>query len=81
MLLESGVRSFFTFQEALVSSFRRVVRSGVHQALDRGDGRERCVVASIAALSVERAEGNHWSSWFGKRVSGGEGRANPLVYP
>ena len=53
-----------------MNSFRRVVRSGVHQALDFGEGRDRGAVFSITAVSVERAEENHWSSWLGEGVSG-----------
>jgi len=45
-----------------VNSFRREVRSGVHQALDLGEGQGRGAVASIVAVSAERAEENHWSS-------------------
>jgi len=58
-----------------VNSFLRVVRSGVHQALDLGDGRDRGEVFSITAVSVERAEENHWSNWLGEGVSGGGGMA------
>ena len=56
-----------------MNTFGRVVRSGVHEALDCGDGRERGEVASIAAVSVERGEENHRSSWLGEGVSGGGG--------
>ena len=55
-----------------MNSFARVVRSGVHQALDFGDGGDRGAVLSITAGSVEMAEGNHWSSWLGEGVSVGE---------
>jgi len=65
-------------REAFVNSFRRVVRSGVHQALDFGEGRERGAVASIAVVSAERAEENHWSSWLGEYVSGGGGTSQFL---
>ena len=58
---------------AFANSFRRVVRSGVHQALDFAEGRERGAVASTIFVSAERAEENHWSSWFGEAVSGGGG--------
>jgi len=58
---------------AFENSFRRVVRSGVHQALDFGEGRERGAVASIVVVSAERGEENHLSSWFGEGVSGGGG--------
>ena len=53
-----------------MNSFQRVVRSGVHQALEFGDGRERAAVASIVVVRAERAEENHWSSWFGEGVEG-----------
>ena len=53
-----------------MNSFRRVVRSGVHQALDLGDGRDRGAVVSIVVVSAERAEENHWSTWLGDGVSG-----------
>jgi len=56
-----------------VNSFRRLVRSGVHQALDIGDGCGRGAVASIIAVSAERAEEKHWSSWLGEGVSVGGG--------
>jgi len=56
-----------------VNSFRSVVRRGVHQPFDLMDGRDRGAVASIAALSAERAEENHWCSCLGERVSGGSG--------
>ena len=54
-----------------MNSFRRVVRSGVHQPLDLGEGRDRGAVFSITAVSVERAKENHWSSWLGAGVKGG----------
>ena len=63
---------------AFVNSFRRVVRSGVHHALDLGEGRERGVVASIAAVRAERAEENHWSSWIGEGATGGGGTSQSL---
>ena len=47
---------------AFVNCFRREVRSGVHQALDLRERRERDAVASIVVFSVERAVENHWSS-------------------
>ena len=56
-----------------MNSFRWVVRSGVHQALDFGEGRERGVLSSIVAVSADRAEENHWSSCLGEGASG-EGR-------
>jgi len=40
-----------------VNSFRIVVRSGVHQASDLGDGRDPGAVFSIIAVSLEMAEG------------------------
>ena len=49
------------------------MRSGVHQALDFGEGREWGVLSSIIAVSAERAEENHWTSWLGEGVSGGGG--------
>jgi len=49
-----------------VNCFRRVVRRGVHQPFDLGDGRERGVVVSITVGSAERAEENQWSSWLGE---------------
>jgi len=67
-------------REVLAKSFRRVVRRGVHQALDHGDGREWGTVASIAIVSVERAEENHWSSWLGEGVSGGGGASQSLSF-
>jgi len=61
-----------------VNSFRRAVRSGVHQALDLGEGRDRSAVFSITAVSVERTEENHWSNWLGEGVSGGGGARQVL---
>jgi len=49
------------------------VRRGVHHALDLGEGRERGVLFSITAVSAERAEENHWSSWLGDGAPGGGG--------
>ena len=63
---------------AFANSFRRVVRSGVHQALDIGEGRELGAVASIVVVIVERAEENHWSSWLGVGVLGGGGTSHSL---
>jgi len=40
-----------------------------------GDGREQGALASIAVVSMERVEENHWSSWLGEGGEGGEGRA------
>jgi len=63
-------------QVAFVNSFRRVVRSGVHQASDLGEGRERGAVASIVDVTGARAEENYWSSWLGEGVSGGGGTSH-----
>ena len=54
-----------------MNSFGRVVKSGFHQALDLGDGRDRGAVVSITAMSVDRAQESHWSSWLGEGVYGG----------
>jgi len=54
-----------------MNSFRRIVRSGIHQDLDFGEGCEWGAVASIVVVRAERAEENHWSSWLGKGKSGG----------
>jgi len=35
-------------------------------------------VFSIAAVSVERAEEHHWSSWLGEGLSGGGGTSQFL---
>ena len=56
-----------------MNSFRRVVRGGIHQPFDLRDGRDRVPVASIAAVSVEKAKETHWSSLLGEGVTGGEG--------
>jgi len=61
---------------AFMNSFRREVRSVVHEALDLVEWRERGAVASIVVVSVERAEENHWSSSLGEGASGGEGPAS-----
>jgi len=52
------------------------VRSGVHQAFYFGEGLEWGVLSSIVAVSAERAEENHRSSWLGEGVLGGEGFAS-----
>ena len=57
MAWESGVRSLLALQLAFVNSFRRVVRSRVHQALDFGEGCKWGVLSSIVVVSAERAEG------------------------
>ena len=69
-----GVGGLELFSPAVgfVNSFQRVVRSGVHQAFDFGEGREQGVLASIVVVSAERADENHWWSWLGEGVSWGE---------
>ena len=57
--------------ETLLNSFRRVVRSAVHQAFDLGDGLNRGAVVLTTAVSMERAEENHWASWLEEGVLGG----------
>ena len=42
-----------------MNSFQRVVRSGVHQALDFGEGHELGAVGSIMGVRVEGAEESH----------------------
>jgi len=66
------------FRVAFVNSFRRVVRSGVHQALDLGDGRDRGAVVFIVVVSAARAEEHHWLSWLGDGVSGAGGTSQLL---
>ena len=78
MMKASGVWYFMARRGAFVNSFRRVVRIGVHQALDVGDGCDRCVVASIVVRRAERGEENHRSSWLVERVSGGGGTSQSL---
>jgi len=56
------VQSFLALRVVFENSYRRVVRRGVYQALDHGEGRERGVLSSIVVVSAERAEENHWSS-------------------
>jgi len=41
-----------------------------------GEGRERGVLSSIVVVSAERAEENHWWSWLGRELRGGEGSAS-----
>jgi len=60
------VRGFLPLRVAFVTTFQRVVRSGVHQALDFEEGCEQGAVTSTVAVSAERAEENHWSSWMGE---------------
>jgi len=78
MVYVSGVRSFLTLPVPFVNSFMRVVRSGVHQVLDFGEGRERGAVALIVVVSVARAKENHWSSWLGEGASQGGGTSQSL---
>jgi len=56
--------------------FRKVLpvggQSGVHEALDFGEGSKRGAVASIVVVSAERAEENSWSSWLWVGTSGGK---------
>ena len=54
-----------------MNPFRRVVRRGVHQLFDLGDGLERGAVVSTTVVSAERSEENHWSSWLGEGISAG----------
>jgi len=67
------VKVFLALREAFVNSFWRVVRTRVHQPFALMDGRDRSVVVSIAALTTERSEENHWSSWLGNGGRGGGG--------
>ena len=53
-----------------MNCFPRVVRSGVHQPLDLGDGRDWGAVVSITAVSVERGAENEESSWLGEGGGG-----------
>jgi len=74
----SGVWSLLALRVAFANCFRRIVRGGVHQALDVREGCERGAVASIVVVSAERAEENHWSSWLGEGVLGGGGTSHSL---
>jgi len=60
------MQSFLALGVAFVNSFRRVVRSGVHQALDSGEGREWGAVALMVLVRVERAKENHLSRCLGE---------------
>ena len=73
MAYESGVRRLLALRVAFVNSFRRVVRSGVHQAFDFGEGRKAVVFSAIVAVSAEGAEENYSSSWLGDGLSEGGG--------
>jgi len=64
---------FLALRVVFANSFERVVRSGLHQTLDLGEGREQGAVASIVAVGAERAVENHVSSWLGEGVLGGGG--------
>jgi len=57
-----------------------VVRTGVHQDLDLGEGCERGVPSAIVVGGPERAEVNHRSSWLGEGVSGGRGTSQILSF-
>ena len=57
-----------------MKSLHRVVRRGVHQGLDLGEGWERGVCFSIVEVRVERAEENQGASCLGEGLSGGEGQ-------
>jgi len=61
-----------------VNSLPRVVRRGVHHALDFGEGRDRGVLFTIIVVSDERAEENHWSSWLVEGAPEGGGTCQPL---
>jgi len=56
----STVWRFLAVRVVFVNSLQRVVRKGVHQGLDPGEGRERGAVASIVVVRAVRAEENHW---------------------
>ena len=56
-----------------MNSFWRVVSSGVHQALELGEGRERGAVAWMAVVGAERAKENHVSSCLAEGLSGAGG--------
>ena len=53
-LTRSSVRCFFANLQALAYSLRRVVREGVHQGFDLGEGREVGVWRRIVAVRVSR---------------------------
>ena len=74
----SRVWSLLALRVAFGNSFWSVVRSGVHQGLDLGEGRERGRGTSIVVVSAERAEENDWSSWLGEGVLGAGGTSHAL---
>ena len=57
-----------------------MLKRGVHQAFDFGEGSERGTVAMFVAMSTERADGNHGSSWLGEGVSRGRGTSQFLSF-
>ena len=70
--MESFEGCFFLVRTALWYSLRSVVRRGVHQGLDLGEGREKGVSLSERALMEVSEEGNQSSSWAGDgRRAGG----------
>jgi len=56
-----------------VNSFQKVVRRGVHQGLNCGEGQEKGAEPSIVVVRAERAEEKHWSSLLGEGAIGGSG--------
>ena len=66
----SRVWSFFALCVSLVNWLRRVVRRGVHQSFDLGEGLERGVWVSMVEMRVQRAEEYQWSSCLGEGLSG-----------
>ena len=72
-LMRASVRCFFASLLALAYSLRRVVREGVHQGFDLGEGRETWVWRRINAVRASREWANHGSSWSGDREVGAGG--------
>ena len=62
-----------------MNSCLRVVKRGVHQALDLGEGGEPGMEPLIIVLNVVREDEKHWSGWLGEGVFGGGGLPIPGV--
>ena len=75
----SSVPCFLASLDALAYSLRRVVRRGVHQGFDLGEGREVGVWRRTVAVRVSREWANHVSNWSGEGERGGGGMRRCLM--
>ena len=77
--MKASVQCFFAILQALAYFLRSVVREGVHQGFDLGEGREVGVWRRIAAVRVSREWENHVSSWSEEGESGAGGMRRALM--